>query len=237
VRVIPAVDLREGACVQLVGGSYDAERVRLPDPAGVVATWIARGFRLIHVVDLDAATGRGSNRDLLLAMVRRFPGAIQAGGGVRETDQVAELLAAGAARVVVGTRAVQDDRWLDDVAERFPGRIVVAADVQGRHLTTHGWSRTDGHEITAVAARWSARPLAGVFVTAVHAEGRLAGPDLGLIDAVRSATTLPVIASGGIASTADLAALARRGVAACVIGMAFYTGVLDPSTMGDEYRP
>jgi phosphoribosylformimino-5-aminoimidazole carboxamide ribotide isomerase len=236
MRVLPAVDVREGACVQLVGGSYEAERIRLPDPAAVVASWLDRGFPMVHLVDLDAATGRGSNRDLVEAMLNRFPGVLQVGGGVRETDTVAALLAAGAARVIVGTRGAQDRRWLEATVTRFPGRIVIAADAHGRQLTTGGWSETSARTVPEIVRELSMLPLAGVFVTAVHAEGRMAGPDLGLIDAVLAATSLPVIASGGIASTADLAALAARGVAACVIGMAFYTGVLDPNTIGDEYR-
>jgi phosphoribosylformimino-5-aminoimidazole carboxamide ribotide isomerase len=236
MRVLPAVDVREGSCVQLVGGSYEAERVRLPDPAGVVASWLDRGFPMVHLVDLDAATGRGSNRDLVEGILQRFPGVLQVGGGVRETDDVVALLAAGAARVIVGTRGVQDRRWLGEIAERFPGRTVIAADAHGRQLTTQGWSETSARDVPDIVRELSTLPLAGVFVTAVHAEGRMAGPDLGLIDAVLAATSLPVIASGGIASTADLAALAARGVAACVIGMAFYTGALDPMTLGDEYR-
>jgi len=238
MRVVPAVDLRDGACVQLVGGSYDEERVRLPDPMAVVASWLGRGFPLVHLVDLDAATGRGSNRSLVCQILERFPGAVQAGGGVRDMNEVAELVAAGAARVIVGTHAVEDGDWLRKVARRFPERVVLAADARGRRVTTHGWSETSPREVADAVreAERSAPSLAGVFVTAVHAEGRMAGPDLGLIDAVLVATALPVIASGGITTIGDLAALASRGVAECVIGMAFYTGTLDPATIGEEYR-
>lgn len=236
MRVIPAVDLRDGACVQLVGGVFEAERIRLPDPVAVVASWLDRGFPMVHLVDLDAATGRGSNRALLQQIVERFPGVIQAGGGIRDTDRVRNLLAGGAARVVVGTRALTDPAWLSGLARSFPGRIVVAADVRDRAVTTHGWDRTTAQPIGPLIRELTTLPLAGVLVTAVHVEGRMEGPDLELVEHVLAEAAAPVLASGGITTLDDLAALARLGVSGCVIGMALYTGRLDPDTLGLEYR-
>lgn len=232
---IPAVDLREGACVQLVGGEYSQERVRLPDPVAVARDWTRYGFRRLHVVDLDAATGRGSNRDLVIEILRDIPVEVQVGGGVRRTTHVEELVAGGAGAVVVGTRALEDADWLARVATTWPNEILVAADVRDRRIVTHGWAHTSARDIIDVTEELGALPLAGLLVTAVHREGRMLGADLFLMEDVVEAASFPVYASGGIGSVADLRALADRGVAAAVIGMALYTGAIDPWQAAEEF--
>ena len=232
---IPAVDLREGACVQLVGGDYAAERVRLNDPVRVATSWRDRGFTHLHVVDLDAALGHGDNAEVVRAILD-LPGlVVTIGGGVRTTEQIARLLDAGADRVVVGTRAIEDPDWLEQTAAQFPGRLVVAADVRERQVVTRGWASGSGRGIGEVLDRLGPLPMAGVLVTAVHQEGRLAGPDLTLIEDCLAGTTLPVIASGGITTMEDLRALHQAGAAAAVLGMALYTGTLDPDTVAREF--
>jgi phosphoribosylformimino-5-aminoimidazole carboxamide ribotide isomerase len=232
---IPAVDLREGACVQLVGGEYADERVRLADPVAVARDWARFGFRRLHVVDLDAATRRGSNREIVADLLRDTSVALQIGGGVRSETQIEELLASGATAVVVGTRALEDSDWLARVATTYPNEILVAADVRDRRIVTHGWARTLPREIIDVTEELSTLPLAGLLVTAVHREGRMQGADLFLMEDVVDAASFPVFASGGIASTADLRALDDRGVAAAIIGMALYTGALDPWQTAEEF--
>lgn len=232
---IPALDLREGACVQLVGGDYAREAVRLADPLAVAADFAAAGFAHLHVVDLDAATGRGSNRAVVEALLAADGASIQCGGGARDDAALDALLAAGAARVVVGTRALEDPAWLRAAAARAPGRLVVAVDVRGRDVATRGWQGALARPPGEVLASLEALPLAGVLVTAVHREGRLEGPDLALVETVAAATRHPVQAAGGIASPADLRALADRGAAAAVLGMAIYTGALDPRAVAEEF--
>ena len=232
---IPAVDVREGACVQLVGGEYADERVRLADPVAVARDWARFGFRRLHVVDLDAATGRGSNREIVADLLRDTSVALQIGGGVRSETQIEELLASGATAVVVGTRALEDSDWLARVATTYPNEILVAADVRDRRIVTHGWARTLPREIIDVTEELSTLPLAGLLVTAVHREGRMQGTDLFLMEDVVDAASFPVFASGGIASAVDLRALADRGVAAAIIGMALYTGALDPWQTAEEF--
>ncbi len=233
--VIPAVDLRAGKCVQLVGGSYDAESVRLDDPVEVAREWTRKGFRRLHVVDLDAATGRGGNAALVSEIVRDVEATFQVGGGVRESDDIERLLGEGAEWVVAGTRALTDSWWLEEVAADFPGRMIVAADVRGRGIVTHGWSRTRGRDVLSCIEELNDLPLAGVLVTAVHLEGRMQGADLFLMEDVVESSAHPVIASGGIASGSDLRNLAERGVAAAVVGMALYTGALDARATAEEY--
>lgn len=227
MRVIPAIDLRAGACVQLVGGDYADERVRIADPCAVVERWQAAGFRELHLIDLDAATGRGDQVELLERLIRRSRMPVQVGGGVRDRDRIRRLLDAGAAHVVVGTVAFEQPERLATWAEEFPGRLVVATDVREREVVTRGWAGSSGLEVDIAVARLSGLPLAGVLVTAVHREGRLQGPDLGLISHLRPLTAFPLIASGGISTMQDLSDLAGCGADAAVLGMALYTGSLD----------
>ena len=235
---IPAIDLREGACVQLVGGVYARERIRMPDPLAAVRRWSDLGFRRLHVVDLDAATGRGSNAPVVsavIALASELGMEAQAGGGVRDDDDVRRLLEAGAHRVVVGTRAIEDPGWLARMAARFPGRLILAADVRRRRVLVGGWMRDIRRNVLDVVRPLDALPLAAVLVTAVDREGRLAGPDLPLVRAVVAGTRLPVIAAGGVTTLEDLRSLAGSGVAGAIIGMAFYAGVLDARAAVEEF--
>jgi phosphoribosylformimino-5-aminoimidazole carboxamide ribotide isomerase len=235
MKVLPAVDLREGACVQLVGGRYEDERVRLENPVGVARRWASLGFASLHVVDLDAATGRGENGGLVEALCR-VPGVeVQVGGGVKSEERIGRLLDAGAQRVVVGTRAVEDRVWCENMAQRFPDRLVVAADVRGRQVVTRGWEKTLSLDFTTVLEALNPLPLAGVLVTAVHVEGKLEGPDLPLMAEAAQNSRAPLYASGGIATLEDLRALAKRRVFGVVIGMALYTGALDGALVAREF--
>jgi phosphoribosylformimino-5-aminoimidazole carboxamide ribotide isomerase len=232
---IPAVDLREGACVQLVGGSYDRERIRLTDPVSVARAWAQLGFARLHVVDLDAATGRGSNAELVRELIRESEADVQVGGGVRDAETIERLLADGADRVVVGTRALEEPGWLEHVAALWPGQLVVAADVRDRRVVTRGWARTLPRHISDVVEEMNDLPLAALLVTAVHREGQLAGTDLPLMEDVAESSVHPVIASGGVARLADLRSLADAGISGAVIGMALYTGAIDARAVVDEF--
>jgi phosphoribosylformimino-5-aminoimidazole carboxamide ribotide isomerase len=233
--VIPAIDLREGHVVQLVGGEYDREHVRLADPLRVARQWTTCGFPRLHIVDLDAATGRGSNRDAITQILWDGGPVLQVGGGVRTEEDVRTLLESGAAFVVLGTRALEDPDWLVRVATAYPQRCILAADVRERKVTTRGWTHTLARDVLQVVDDVSSLPRAGLLVTAVHREGRMQGTDLPLMEDVAEAAPFPVFASGGIGSLADLRALEDRGVAAAIVGMALYTGALDPHVLAEEF--
>jgi phosphoribosylformimino-5-aminoimidazole carboxamide ribotide isomerase len=236
MRVFPSLDLRQGSCVQLVGGCLEAERLRLPDPVEVARRWMALGFRSLHVVDLDAATGHGSNAAIVEEVLRQLPEAdVQVGGGLRDEAGVRHWLEAGAKRVVLGTRAVDDRGWLEQMALLFPRQLVVAADARGRHVVTHGWSRTLEQDVGALVASLEALPLAAVLVTAVHREGHMQGTDLALLEELVGATRHPLQASGGIASLEELRRLAEAGVSAAILGMALYTGAVDGAALAKEF--
>jgi phosphoribosylformimino-5-aminoimidazole carboxamide ribotide isomerase len=232
---IPAIDIREGACVQLVGGSYDAEQVRLDDPPGVAHRWEYAGFRRVHVVDLDAATEHGSNAEIVRQVLRATSMEAQVGGGVRDEERIESLLRDGARRIVLGTRAIESPYWLADMAEAFPGTLVVAADVRERRVVTRGWTRVSDRYILDLIEELNALSLAGVMVTAVHKEGLMEGTDLSLMEDVVEESEHPVCASGGIGTLGDLRALEDRGVASVVIGMALYTGALEPAAVAEEF--
>ena len=232
---IPALDLRGGACVQLAGGSYDQEVIRIPDPVGVAAAWRQYGFRYLHVVDLDAVAGRGSNTAEIQAVLSATDVEVQVGGGIRSRALVEQMLNDGAHRVVVGTRALEDPDWLADTASLFPGSIVVAADVRGRQILSHGWTRTHPRLVLDLIEDLNGLPLAGVLVTAVHREDAMNGTDLPLMEDVADIAEFPVFASGGLGSINDLRALADRGVTAAIIGMALYTGAMDPWAVAEEF--
>ncbi|BAH37179.1 MAG TPA: 1-(5-phosphoribosyl)-5-[(5-phosphoribosylamino)methylideneamino]imidazole-4-carboxamide isomerase [Gemmatimonas aurantiaca] len=232
---IPAVDLRGGQCVQLVGGDYEQEQVRLADPLSVARDWSRTGFTRMHIVDLDAATGRGQNHELIRDLLRDSMVPVQVGGGVRDESRIERLIDDGAEWVVVGTRAVEDEDWREEMANRFPGRLIVAADVRERRVVTRGWAETSRLDVIDFVESLRTLPLAGVLVTAVHLEGLMQGTDLPLMEDVAEASAWPVYASGGVTSLEDMRALEHRGLAGAVLGMALYTGVLDARRLAEEY--
>jgi len=237
VIVVPAIDIRDGACVQLRGGSYDDELVRLDDPAGVAMWWRDLGYTDLHVVDLDAATSRGANAAITAAICALEGTSVQVGGGVRGDADVDRLLDAGASSVIVGTRAITEPAWLAAIADAHPGRISLAVDVRGGVVTTEGWRHQTALDPVDLVRSLGAVPLRQVLVTAVDVEGTERGPDLGLVARVRTATAHRLGVAGGVASAEDLAGLRDLGVDAVVVGTALYTGALDPEGLSEELHP
>lgn len=232
---VPAVDLRGGRCVQLVGGRPEDERISLPDPVAVARRWWEAGFRSLHVVDLDAALGDGHNRAGVRALAKATPATVQVGGGLRDEAAVAEVLKAGARRAVVGTRALADRAWLEAVAERHPERLMVAADVRNGQVLTRGWTESTDQEVTELLEGLDDLPLAGILCTDVGREGRMRGIDPDAAAGIISATRHPVWISGGIASMDDLRALEDAGARGAVLGMALYSGALDAGEVAAAY--
>lgn len=232
---IPALDLRGGACVQLAAGSYDQEVIRIPDPVGVAVAWRQYGFRHLHVIDLDGVSGRGNNLPQIQAVLGATDAEVQVGGGIRSRDAIQQAISNGAERVVIGTRALEDPDWLAEASGLFPGQIIVAADVRDRKILSHGWARTQPKLILDVIEELSGLSLAGVLVTAVHREEAMTGTDLPLMEDVVDAADFPVFAGGGLGSLNHLRALADRGVAAAIIGIALYTGAIDPWVAAEEF--
>jgi phosphoribosylformimino-5-aminoimidazole carboxamide ribotide isomerase len=232
--VTPAIDLRGGKCVQLVGGEYDREMVTLDDPISVATDWERRGFETLHVVDLDAATENGSNRLLVERILTTTSARVQVGGGLRSTEAIMRVLDRGASGAVVGTRAIENADWLASVTKLYPQRIVVAADVRGRRIQVRGWQQSSTVSLDTIVENLNELSLAGILVTAVHREGAMLGPDLELLEHVIRLSSHPIQAAGGIRNNDDIRALSDAGVSRAVIGMALYTGALDFSTIDQE---
>lgn len=224
---IPAVDLKAGRCVQLVGGRPEDERISLPDPVEVARGWWALGFGALHVVDLDAALGSGDNVAVLREVASATPAVTQAGGGVRDDARADVLLASGVDRVVVGTRAVADPDWLAALASRHPERVVVAADTRDSYVVTQGWTERSGFTVADFLQRLEGLPLAGVLATDVGKEGRMQGMDRLAVARTLRWSTHPVTISGGVTTEDDIAWLEEAGAYGAVLGMALYTGTLD----------
>lgn len=230
-----AVDIREGRVVQLVGGRVEQEAVSWPDPVAVAIDWVAKGFAALHVVDLDAALGSGSNRSAIEAIIKQTDVPVQVGGGVRDEAAVRHWLDVGASKVIVGTRAVEDAAWRRYVSAQHPQRIVVAADVRDGRVVTRGWQQATSHDVESLIKSVNADALAGVLVTDVGREGQMNGIDVGLFTRLAKTSQHPLIAAGGIRDARDLQALARAGAAGAVLGMALYRGAIDTAEITAAY--
>jgi phosphoribosylformimino-5-aminoimidazole carboxamide ribotide isomerase len=227
--VMPAVDILDHNVVQLVGGIPGTEQVLLPDPYAVAKSWVERGAPMLHVVDLDGAFGKGNNIDTIRRIVSGCGVPVEVGGGIRSTEVAEYLLDAGARKVVIGTKGIKDPEWLRTLAERNPGRIVLALDVRGGHITVKGWQESAGISISDMFARIRDMPLAGVLHTDVDVEGKVQGINAKEVEDFISGCPHEVIASGGITTMRDIDVLEKLGVRSAVVGLALYTGKLNDS--------
>ncbi len=223
--LLPAVDVSAGRAVQLVQGSPGSER-EFGHPLEAALAWQRAGAEWIHLVDLDAAFGRGDNHRLLQDLVGRLDVAVELSGGIRDDQSLEAALATGCRRVNIGTAALEHPSWCARIIGEYGDRVAVALDVRGTTLAARGWTRHGG-ELFDVLDRLNRAGCERYVVTDVERDGMLHGPNLELLVAVCQHTTRPVIASGGVASLADLRALAELtplGVEAAIVGTALYTG-------------
>jgi len=223
--LLPAVDVADGRAVRLVRGEAGSE-TSYGDPLAAALDWQRQGAGWIHLVDLDAAFGRGHNRDLLADVVRAVDVRVELSGGIRDDESLDAALGTGATRVNLGTAALEDPDWVRRAIARVGDRIAVGLDVRGRTLSARGWTR-DGGDLFETLARLDADGCARYVVTDVHRDGTLTGPNLDLLRSVCAATDRPVVASGGVSTLDDLRALATLaplGVEGAVVGKALYAG-------------
>ncbi len=237
--LLPAVDVSDGGAVQLQQG-VAGSGWRFGDPVQAALRWQEQGAEWIHLVDLDAAFGRGHNRGVLRDIVGRLDIDVELSGGIRDDESLHSALATGCRRVNIGTAALEDPEWTARVVAEHGDRIAVGLDVRGTTLAARGWTR-EGGDLWATLERLDAAGCARYVVTDVAKDGMLAGPNLGLLRDVCARTDRPVVASGGISSLADLAAvraLVAEGVEAAIVGSALYTGALTlPDALDVAGRP
>jgi phosphoribosyl isomerase A len=223
--LLPAVDVAAGAAVRLVRGAAGTE-TSYGDPLDAALSWQRDGAEWIHLVDLDAAFGRGDNRALLVDVVRRLDVAVELSGGIRDDASLEAALATGAARVNLGTAALESPDWVRSAIARFGDKIAVGLDVRGTMLAARGWTQ-EGGDLWTTLARLDADGCARYVVTDVNRDGTLTGPNLDLLRDVCARTAAPVVASGGVSSLNDLraiAALTADGVEGTIVGKALYAG-------------
>jgi phosphoribosylformimino-5-aminoimidazole carboxamide ribotide isomerase len=225
-EVIPAVDVQDGSVVQLVGGERGTG-TRYGDPVEAATRWIDAGARTLHLVDLDGAfEGERANADAIEAVVDASDAEVglQLGGGIRTAEGARELLELGLDRVILGTAAVETPAIVERIDDTHPGSVVVSLDAKGGEVVVSGWTEGTGLDPAAAAARYEELGAGAILFTNVDVEGQLAGIDRDAVTAVVNAVDIPVIASGGVASVDDVAALKRAGAAAVVVGTALYEG-------------
>ncbi|HEY0696232.1 MAG TPA: bifunctional 1-(5-phosphoribosyl)-5-((5-phosphoribosylamino)methylideneamino)imidazole-4-carboxamide isomerase/phosphoribosylanthranilate isomerase PriA [Micromonospora sp.] len=225
LTLLPAVDVADGQAVRLVQGAAGSE-TSYGDPLEAALAWQTDGAEWIHLVDLDAAFGRGSNAHLLADLVRQIDVKVELSGGIRDDESLHAALGTGAARVNIGTAALEDPQWCDRVVGEFGDRVAIGLDVRGRTLSARGWTR-DGGDLFEVLERLNKAGAARYVVTDITKDGTMRGPNLDLLREVCAATDAPVIASGGVSTLDDLRALASLeplGVEGVIAGKALYAG-------------
>jgi phosphoribosylformimino-5-aminoimidazole carboxamide ribotide isomerase/phosphoribosylanthranilate isomerase len=225
LELLPAVDVKDGRAVRLVQGELAKESI-YGAPLEVALEFQAAGAEWLHLVDLDAAFGRGSNAVLLAEVVGALDIKVELSGGIRDDESLRRALATGCARVNLGTAALEDPQWTARVIAEFGDRIAVGLDVRGHVLAARGWTK-EGGDLFETLARLDKDGCARYVVTDVTKDGTLAGPNLELLQSVCAATNKPVVASGGISSLADIQALCdlnATGVEGAIVGKALYAG-------------
>jgi 1-(5-phosphoribosyl)-5-[(5-phosphoribosylamino)methylideneamino] imidazole-4-carboxamide isomerase/N-(5'phosphoribosyl)anthranilate isomerase len=223
--LLPAVDVSDGQAVQLVQGRLGSEKV-FGDPRAAAERWQDAGAEWIHLVDLDAAFGRGSNAEIIAEIVSHLRVEVELSGGIRDDDSLERALATGCRRVNIGTAALERPEWCEEVIASYGDRIAIGLDVRGTRLAARGWT-SEGGELDETLDRLDRAGCARFVVTDVASDGMLTGPNLDLLQHVCSRTAAPVVASGGISSLEDIIALRDLvpvGVEGAIIGTALYVG-------------
>jgi 1-(5-phosphoribosyl)-5-[(5-phosphoribosylamino)methylideneamino] imidazole-4-carboxamide isomerase/N-(5'phosphoribosyl)anthranilate isomerase len=225
LTLLPAVDVADGQAVRLVQGAAGSETA-YGDPLRAALAWQKDGAEWVHLVDLDAAFGRGSNASVIEDVVQHLDVQVELSGGIRDDESLARALGTGATRVNIGTAALENPSWCDRVVAEYGDRVAIGLDVRGRTLAARGWTK-DGGDLYEVLERLDKAGASRYVVTDITKDGTMRGPNLDLLRSVCAATDKPVIASGGVSTLDDLRALATLeplGVEGVIAGKALYAG-------------
>lgn len=230
--IIPAIDLKDGQCVRLRQGAMDDSTVFSDDPTAMARRWVEAGCRRLHLVDLNGAfAGEPVNAGAIEAIAAAFPALpIQIGGGIRELATIERYLEAGVSYVIIGTQAVKQPAFVAEACRAFPGRVIVGLDARDGRVATDGWAEVTAFEATELARRFEADGVAAIVYTDIARDGMMQGVNVAATVAMARASSIPVIASGGITNLDDiraLAAVAGEGIAGAITGRAIYEGTLD----------
>jgi phosphoribosylformimino-5-aminoimidazole carboxamide ribotide isomerase len=231
MNLYPAIDIKNGACVRLLYGDFDAVTTYNDDPGEQARQFVSAGCRWIHVVDLDGAVEGNSVNRAAVTSILKAGVHVQLGGGIRDMAGVEAWINAGVTRVILGTVALKNPQLVKDAAKAFPGQIAVGADARGGMIAAEGWIETTDMPVLDLVRRFEDSGVAAVIFTDIGRDGALTGVNLEATAALAKATSLPVIASGGVASIDDITALAKddSGIDGVITGRALYDGRLDLS--------
>ncbi len=230
--IIPAIDLKDGQCVRLRQGRMEDSTVFSDDPVGVAGRWVAAGARRLHLVDLNGAfAGTPINGEVVKAIAARYPDLpIQIGGGIRSPETIEAYLKAGVDYVIIGTRAVQDPQFVTDMCAEFAGHIIVGIDAKNGLVATDGWATVSDIRASDLARRFEKDGVSAIVYTDIDRDGMMQGVNVAATVAMAQASSIPVIASGGITNLDDIRALngvAKEGILGAITGRAIYEGTLD----------
>jgi phosphoribosylformimino-5-aminoimidazole carboxamide ribotide isomerase len=227
VDIWPAIDLRGGKCVRLRQGDYRQETVFGDDPGAMARHWVDLGAKCLHLVDLDGAkAGRPVNLPAVRSILSSVKVPCELGGGIRNEETIAELLDLGLRRLVVGTLALREPDWFRQMCRKYPNRLVLGIDARDGRVATEGWLATSEVAATELAGWFAGEPIAALIYTDIATDGMMAGPNLPAMSEMQAAVNLPVVASGGVTTSDDVARLAAVPMAGCIIGRALYEGTL-----------
>lgn len=234
MQIIPAIDLKDGQCVRLRKGVMEDSTVFSSDPVAVARQWVEQGARRLHLVDLNGAfAGKPVNGEVVTAIAKAFPELpIQIGGGIRSAETIRHYLEAGVSYVIVGTKAVKEPQFVTDMCREFPGTIIVGLDAKNGFVATDGWAEVSTVKATELAKRFEADGVSSIVYTDIDRDGMMQGVNVEATVAMAMASSLPIIASGGITNLDDIQALLARahegaGICGAITGRAIYEGTLD----------
>lgn len=234
MQIIPAIDLKDGQCVRLRKGVMEDSTVFSSDPVAVARQWVEQGARRLHLVDLNGAfAGRPVNGEVVTAIAKAFPELpIQIGGGIRSAETIRHYLEAGVSYVIIGTKAVKEPQFVTDMCREFPGTIIVGLDAKNGFVATDGWAEVSSVKATELAKRFEADGVSSIIYTDIDRDGMMQGVNVEATVAMAMASSLPIIASGGITNLDDIKALLARahegaGICGAITGRAIYEGTLD----------
>ena len=232
---IPSLELRDRHCVQPAGGDPAPDCEYADDPVTVARRWAAAGFACLHVVDHDAASGHGDNRDLVRDLLRQVAMPMQVAAGVHEEEVIASFLEDGADQVIVGKRGIEDPSWLMEQATLVPGRLILAVDLRDGLVAARGWAARSSLRLDDVLAALASAPLAGLLLTAVRRDGKSEETDLPCIEEAALASPWPLIVAGSAGELQELRNLEDRGVSAVVLGTSLFSAALDVRVVAEEF--
>ncbi|MGC9045950.1 MAG: 1-(5-phosphoribosyl)-5-[(5-phosphoribosylamino)methylideneamino]imidazole-4-carboxamide isomerase [Thermodesulfovibrio sp.] len=229
MKIIPAIDLKDGKCVRLLQGKFDEVTVYYDNPELAALRWQAEGAEVLHVVDLDGAKeGRLINLSSIKKIREVFYGTIEVGGGIRKIEDIELLLNSGVDRVILGTLLAHNPDFVKEVCKRFPGRIIAGIDAKDGFVAVKGWVEVTDLKATELALRMQDYGVWGIIYTDISRDGMLTGPNIEATEALVEAVTIPVIASGGVSSIEDIKRLAKiKNLWGVITGKAIYSGAIN----------